>query len=74
MGGLIWQGYDTLFGSAAQVVYPNSSAAYLAQKFPGIGKEFMPPLDEGAYLYMPVTMPTLPSGRCWISCSARTGP
>ncbi len=22
-----------------------------------MGKEFMPPLDEGAYLYMPVTMP-----------------
>ncbi|MBI4575651.1 MAG: efflux RND transporter permease subunit [Planctomycetes bacterium] len=25
--------------------------------FPGIGREFMPPLDEGAYLYMPSTMP-----------------
>jgi Cu(I)/Ag(I) efflux system membrane protein CusA/SilA len=23
----------------------------------GLGKEFMPPLDEGAYLYMPTTMP-----------------
>ena len=30
---------------------------YLAGKFPGLGREFMPPLDEGAYLYMPVTMP-----------------
>ena len=26
-------------------------------KFPGLGKEFMPPLDEGSYLYMPTTMP-----------------
>jgi len=25
--------------------------------FPGLGKEFMPPLDEGSYLYMPTTMP-----------------
>ncbi|MCA8920725.1 MAG: efflux RND transporter permease subunit [Planctomycetes bacterium] len=24
---------------------------------PGLGKEFMPPLDEGSYLYMPTTMP-----------------
>lgn len=25
--------------------------------FPGLGKEFMPDLDEGSYLYMPTTMP-----------------
>jgi Cu(I)/Ag(I) efflux system membrane protein CusA/SilA len=25
--------------------------------FPGLGKEFMPPLDEGSYLFMPTTMP-----------------
>jgi Cu(I)/Ag(I) efflux system membrane protein CusA/SilA len=29
----------------------------LTHWFPGFGKEFMPPLDEGAYLYMPTTMP-----------------
>ncbi|MGD9874866.1 MAG: efflux RND transporter permease subunit [Kiritimatiellia bacterium] len=29
----------------------------LAHKFPGFGKEFMPPLDEGSFLYMPTTMP-----------------
>jgi Cu(I)/Ag(I) efflux system membrane protein CusA/SilA len=27
-----------------------------SKKFPGFGKEFMPPLDEGSYLYMPTTM------------------
>ena len=26
---------------------------------PGLGKEFMPDLDEGSYLLMPTTMPTL---------------
>jgi len=57
MGGLIWQGYDTLFGWLPRLFTQTAPAAYLAQKFPGIGKEFMPPLDEGAYLYMPVTMP-----------------
>ena len=29
----------------------------LAQSWEGFGKEFMPPLDEGSYLYMPTTMP-----------------
>ena len=27
------------------------------ETLPGIGKEFMPPLDEGSFLYMPTTMP-----------------
>ena len=29
----------------------------LAKTWEGFGKEFMPPLDEGSYLYMPTTMP-----------------
>jgi len=29
----------------------------LSETFPGLGKEFMPPLDEGSFLYMPTTMP-----------------
>jgi Cu(I)/Ag(I) efflux system membrane protein CusA/SilA len=27
-----------------------------SEKFPGVGKEFMPSLDEGSFLYMPTTM------------------
>ncbi|MFH1116832.1 MAG: efflux RND transporter permease subunit [Pseudomonadota bacterium] len=29
----------------------------LAHAFPGLGKEFMPDLDEGSFLFMPTTMP-----------------
>ncbi|MGB6066801.1 MAG: efflux RND transporter permease subunit [Desulfomonilaceae bacterium] len=29
----------------------------LSHKFPGLGKEFMPELDEGSFLYMPSMMP-----------------
>ena len=29
----------------------------MSSSFPGLGREFMPALDEGSFLYMPVTMP-----------------
>ncbi len=29
----------------------------LSKLFPGLGKEFMPPLEEGTFLYMPTLMP-----------------
>lgn len=29
----------------------------LSEEFPGLGKEFMPPLDEGSFLFMPTVMP-----------------
>lgn len=40
--------------SAILRIWPVSA---LNHAFPGLGKEFMPPLDEGSYLYMPTTMP-----------------
>jgi len=57
MACVIWQGYDTVFGWLPKLLIESAPSSYIARKFPGIGKEFMPLLDEGAYLYMPVTMP-----------------
>ncbi len=56
-GGLTWLGFDKLFGWMPESIRTSDPGVYLAGKFPGLSKEFMPPLDEGSYLYMPVTMP-----------------
>jgi len=56
-GGMIWLGFDSFFGWMPERIRTTSPVSYLAHKFPGLGKEFMPPLDEGSYLFMPTTMP-----------------
>ncbi|HDM75494.1 MAG TPA: efflux RND transporter permease subunit [Deltaproteobacteria bacterium] len=56
-GGITWLGFDTFFGWIPERVKNWSIVASMANRFPGLGKEFMPPLDEGAFLYMPTTMP-----------------
>jgi Cu(I)/Ag(I) efflux system membrane protein CusA/SilA len=66
-GGVIWLGVDGVFGfvprGLARIGVPESAVlgnpvwVGATHRFPGLGKEFMPPLDEGSYLYMPTTMP-----------------
>lgn len=66
-GMVIWLGFATVISPVTAVldavgitestvlrVWPLRS---LNHAFPGLGKEFMPPLDEGSYLFMPTTMP-----------------
>jgi Cu(I)/Ag(I) efflux system membrane protein CusA/SilA len=65
-GLTVWLGFDKTFGwvpNAAEKVGidPNTTRSMTfwvkgGEEFPGFGKEFMPPLDEGSYLYMPTTM------------------
>lgn len=56
-GGIIWLGFDTVFGFLPRFVINAPVVSDIRHAFPGLGKEFMPPLDEGSYLYMPTTMP-----------------
>jgi Cu(I)/Ag(I) efflux system membrane protein CusA/SilA len=66
-GLVIWQGFERIFspfiwglrriGISEDSVRSNSVWVSLSHRFPGLGKEFMPPLDEGSYLLMPTTMP-----------------
>lgn len=57
LGCSIWLGFGTLTGWLPSSVQTFGPVSYLRHTFPGLGKEFMPPLDEGSFLYMPTTMP-----------------
>ncbi|MEM7674856.1 MAG: efflux RND transporter permease subunit [Myxococcota bacterium] len=55
-GIIAWLGFDTVFGFLPHSVKISRPVAAIAHAFPGFGREYMPPFDEGAYLYMPSTM------------------
>jgi Cu(I)/Ag(I) efflux system membrane protein CusA/SilA len=64
MGFSIWLGFDTVFSplrvgfsKIGLPVHQTRPWVYLKHKFPGIGREFMPALDEGSFLYMPSLLP-----------------
>ncbi len=56
LGATIWLGFGTVFFFVPKALYRVPAVSAVAHAFPGLGKEFMPPLDEGSYLYMPTTM------------------
>jgi Cu(I)/Ag(I) efflux system membrane protein CusA/SilA len=56
-GVTIWLGFSTVFGFMPKFAKNNSAWVSLEKSFPGIGKEFMPALNEGSFLLMPTTMP-----------------
>ncbi|MBN1975217.1 MAG: efflux RND transporter permease subunit [Sedimentisphaerales bacterium] len=57
LGGMIWIGFGKVLFFAPQSIRNNNLWAAGNKTFPGLGKEFMPSLDEGSFLYMPTTMP-----------------
>jgi copper/silver efflux system protein len=64
IGVIVWMGFDTIFGFAARGfdavgwnIRTTKVWSTMAHSFPGMGKEFMPSLDEGSFLLMPTSMP-----------------
>ena len=56
-GLLSWLGVDGLVRHLPASVRASRPVSAVAHAFPGLGREYMPPFDEGAFLYMPTTMP-----------------
>ncbi len=64
IGLLIWQGFPKIFGFVADGaekigwdMRESSGWQAASETFPGVGKEFMPTLNEGSFLLMPTAMP-----------------
>lgn len=55
-GTMVWLGFSTVFGWLPGPALKTKPVQFMARTFPGLGKEFMPPLDEGSFLWMPTTM------------------
>ncbi len=64
LAAMIWLGFGRVFSFVPEKLKANTVWSAVAHSFPGLGKEFMPPLDEGSYLYMPTTMPHASIGEC----------
>ncbi|MEQ9168168.1 MAG: efflux RND transporter permease subunit, partial [Fulvivirga sp.] len=64
LGANIWLGFNSVFGFVSKGfekvgwnVNQTIGWSAMSHTFPGIGKEFMPSLDEGSFLLMPTSMP-----------------
>lgn len=65
LGTTVWLGFHRVAapvraGLRAVGADPDGTAGWerLRRTFPGLGREFMPPLDEGSLLYMPSLLPS----------------
>lgn len=56
-GFMVWLGFGTIFSWVPEGLRKNTVWNSGFHAFPGLGKEFMPSLDEGSFLYMPTIMP-----------------
>jgi Cu(I)/Ag(I) efflux system membrane protein CusA/SilA len=65
LGFSVWLGFDVIGTPIAATcraagfdITRTAVWQRLEQAFPGLGREFMPPLDEGSFLYMPSILPS----------------
>lgn len=59
-GVTIWLGFDRTFrllSFGSEKIRESSAWQAATKRFPGIGQEFMPTLNEGTFLLMPTSMP-----------------
>jgi Cu(I)/Ag(I) efflux system membrane protein CusA/SilA len=56
-GFTIWLGWGKVFSWMPDSIQSSKPYVSMTHAIPGLGKEFMPDLDEGSYLLMPTTMP-----------------
>ena len=64
LGTSVWLGFNRVFGIIPKTfdmigvnIRTTGLWSGLSHSFPGLGKEFMPSLNEGSFLLMPTTMP-----------------
>ncbi|MGB6220026.1 efflux RND transporter permease subunit [Haloferula sp.] len=61
LAGSIWIGFDKLFSFVPNTFGDRVTETALwkdaSEKFPGLGREFRPALDEGTFLFMPTVSP-----------------
>jgi copper/silver efflux system protein len=57
LGGTVWLGVERTAAFVPDGVRDGAAWRWAVERFPGVGREFMPPLDEGTFLWMPATMP-----------------